>query len=319
MIDYRSFRNTDPPALCEIWCKQTPLRGRYQPLTAPILEEVVLSRPYFDPEGLVVAVEKGRPIGFAHAGFGPKADGNGLDTSVGTTCMLLVSDPARHRSVARELLARSEQYLRERGARLICGGGRQKIAPFYFGLYGGASMPGVLETDLATLELFAESGYVETGRKSILQRDLATFRPVVNRQLIQLKRRMRVECLPDPAFENWWEACTYGLTDRFFFSAMSRGDESRSATTLFWNMEPLASSWGIHARGLLRLQVDSPHDQESVALFLLGDALRQMAAEGATVAEAHINGRDDPLGPILARLGFQEVEQAIEFSRPAAS
>lgn len=314
MIDYRSFRNTDPPGLCEIWCSQAPLRACYQPLTPAVLEKTVLSRPFFDPDGLIVAVEHGKPIGFAHAGFGFTADGSRLDTSVGATCMLLVSDLGRQRPVAQELLMRSEQYLRQRGARLLYGGGRQGVAPFYLGLYGGASHPGVLETDLATLELFRDAGYVETGRTSILQRQLASFRPVVNRQLIQFKRRMQVECLPDPAFESWREACTHGLADRFLFSATERGDESSSATVLVWDMEPLASSWGVHARGLVRLQVNSPRERETVALFLLGEALRQMAAEGATLAEAHIDAHDDPLGPILGKLGFEHVEQAIELS-----
>ena len=83
MIDYRPFRNTDPPALCEIWRSHAPLRAFFQPLTPPMLETTVLSRPFFDREGLIVAVEDGEPIGFVHAGFGRDQEGNSLDTSIG--------------------------------------------------------------------------------------------------------------------------------------------------------------------------------------------------------------------------------------------
>ena len=245
MIDYRPFRNTDPPALCEIWRSHAPLRAFFQPLTPPILETTVLSRPFFDREGLIVAVEDGEPIGFVHAGFGRDQDGSFLDTSIGATCMLLVSNPQQRPQVGRELLARSEQYLQHRGAvDGSIGGGSQLMAPFYLGLYGGTHVPGILATDSAQLELFTAAGYRETGRRSIMQRQIAGFRPVVDRHQIQLKRNSLVESFPDPCSTCWWEACTSGLNDRYCFSAKNRlGDECK-ATAVFWDIEPLASSWG---------------------------------------------------------------------------
>lgn len=311
MIDYRAFRNTDPPALCEIWGKQASCKAYYQTLTPAVLERVVLSRPLFDRHGMVVAEENGVPIGFAHAGFSRNSDGSEQDLSVGATCMLMISDPAR-RDVLRDLLLHSEQYLRERGARDLYGGGSLNVAPFYLGLHDGASVPGVLASDEVTLDVFSHRGYVEMGRKSILQRSLANFRPVVDRQQMQLKRSIQVECLPDPPAASWWEACTVGLTNRFAFTATRIKDETKLATATFWDMEPLASSWGIHARGLIQLELHGSQDSEATATFLLGSALRQLAADGITLAEAHIDSADDPLQPVFAKLGFEEVEQSVE-------
>ncbi len=318
MIDYRPFRNNDPPALCEIWRNHAPMRAFFRPLTPPILEATVLSKAFFDREGLIVAVEDGRPIGFAHAGFASSPDGSELDTSIGTTCMLLVSHPHQRHQVARELLSRSEQFLRQRGAQRIFGGGTQTIAPFYYGLYGGANVSGVLATDQDTIDLFAEAGYVESGRKLILQRQLAGFRPLVDRQQIQLKRSLLVESLPDAPSATWWEACNVGFSDRFCFTVRPRTGESLNALATFWDVEPLASSWGVHARGLTKIYVDVPQDGEALPLFLIGESLRLMAAEGATLAEAHTSGPDDPLDAMLNRLGFREVEQAIMFRKDDA-
>ena len=79
MIHYRPFSNTDPPLLAELWrsCANRPL---VQPLTAAMLEELVLNKPYFDREGLWLAVEDDKPQGFVHAGFGPSEDESTLST-----------------------------------------------------------------------------------------------------------------------------------------------------------------------------------------------------------------------------------------------
>ncbi len=215
MIDYRPFRNTDPPAICEIWRNHAPLRAVYQPLTPSLLESTVLSRPFFDRDGLIVATENSHPIGFAHAGFAVNSDGSGLDTSRGTTCMLMLAHPQQRGDVARELLTRCEDYLRQRGAQKLCGGGTSSIAPYYFGLYGGATVPGVLATDQDTLAFFRQAGYVEAARHLILQCQLGGFRPLIDRHQIQLKRSMHVQAQPDPPSTTWWEACTEGLTDRY--------------------------------------------------------------------------------------------------------
>lgn len=312
MIDYRPFRNTDPPALCEIWRHSDLLRGCFEPLTPSILEATVFCKPFFDPCGLIVAVEDGSPIGFAHAGFAPTADGSGLDTSIGATCMLKVAGHERRQDVVSELLAHCEQYLRSHGAKRLYGGSFGLIAPFYLGLYGGAAASGVLATDALQLGAFWRAGYVESGRRSILQRQLVGFRPAVDRDQMKLKRTTQIDYLPDPPSATWWEACTLGVTDRYSFTARSRQGQAEIGSAVYWDMEPLASCWGVHARGLCELTAPLSPDRPGHLLFLIGESLRLLAAGGATLVEAHVDAQDDPLAPILAKLGFHEVEQAVE-------
>ena len=87
LIHYRAFRNQDLPALAEIWRAQAPERALMQPMSADLFESHVLSKPYFDSRGLIVALDDGAPVGFAHAGFGPNSDESGLSTQLG------VADP----------------------------------------------------------------------------------------------------------------------------------------------------------------------------------------------------------------------------------
>ncbi len=111
MIEYRPFRNLDPPALCEIWRNHPPVRALFQPMTPVVLEDTVLSKPFFDREGLIVATDDQRPVGFVHAGFGPNAAGTALDPPIGATCMLMVSHHDQRTDIAEQLLRHSEAYL----------------------------------------------------------------------------------------------------------------------------------------------------------------------------------------------------------------
>ncbi|MHB9081050.1 MAG: hypothetical protein ACYC3X_26555 [Pirellulaceae bacterium] len=320
MIEYRPFRNLDPPALCEIWRNHPPIRALFQPMTPAVLEDTVLSKPFFDREGLIVATDNQRPVGFVHAGFGPNAVGSALDPSIGATCMLMVSHHDQRADIVNELLRHSEAYLRERGARSLCGGGTTDLAPFYAGLYGGCSVPGILESDLEMISLFRGAAYVERSRCLILQRSLVGFRPVVDRQQIQYRRLYEVEPLEDPLPRTWWEACTEGQTDRFAFVARPRNGGEACATVVLWNMEPLASSWGVHARGLTHLDVAPNPEREGLAIFLIGEALRLAALDGVTLIEAQIPAVDESMRLILVgKLGFQLVEQALELRKELSS
>jgi hypothetical protein len=316
MIEYRPFRNTDPPALCEIWRNQTPLRALFQPMTTVVLEDTALSKPFFDRTGLIVATEDQRPVGFVHAGFGSTADGSRLDTAVGATCMLMVAHHSQRTEIAEHLLQRSEAYLAAHGTLTCYGGGMACIAPFYNGLYGGCTVPGIVESDVQLVALYRAAGYQEHARRLILQRSLAGFRPVVDRQQIQYRRGHDIEVVADPQPRSWWEACLTAHMDHTAYRMRPRNGGPSLGTAVFWNMEPLASSWGVHARGLWQLDIPAGPEQESLAIFLLGESLRLAAQDGATLIEAQVPASDAALKQVLVgKLGFQVIEEAIVFRK----
>ena len=317
MIDYRPFRNTDPPAICEIWRSHPPVRAFFQPMTPSVLENTVLCRPFFDRQGFIVATDQGHPVGFVHAGFGPDSIGAAIETSVGATCLLMVAPHEKRREIADQLLLRSEAFLVGGGATTLYGGSVRSLAPFYLGLYGGAGLPGVLTSDRATLEFYHDSGYAEAGRNCILHRQLVGFRPPVDRQQIQIRRGYVVEPARDPLPLTWWEACTEGLCDRFAYVVRPRNGGDVRATIVYWDIEPLASSWGVHARGLTRLDVQEDDEQDALATFLLAESMRIMSLDGVTLAEVQTASGDRRLGQVLSKLGFQFVEEGIELRKVA--
>jgi ribosomal protein S18 acetylase RimI-like enzyme len=315
VIRYRTFRNTDPPALAEIWRARNLERGLMQPMSAELFEQLVLSKPYFDSQGLIVAVDGERAVGFVHAAFGPNDDESDLSTQLGVTCMVMVRPDYRRLGIGSELIARSEQYLRSRGSQVLYGGGIKPLNPFYLGLYGGSELPGVLESDVEAQSLYKACGYREIDRAIVLHLDLSSFRAAVNRQQIQNRRRAIIKVVDDPPPHTWWEACTMGSFERTRFDLLATADSKRLATAAVWSMEPLATTWGVRAVGLIEFEVDREHRREGLATYLLGDLFRQVQQQGVALIEAQTMQSNSAALGLYARLGFRQVDQGVVFRK----
>lgn len=316
MIRYRPFLNCDPPAISEIWCAQSPQRGLMQPMTPAVLDQLVLAKPYFDRHGFIIAEHDGKPIGFAHAGFAAAQDGSNLNYNEGTTCLLMAEPGEQQVAVCRELLAKSEAYLVHRGAQSLFGGGTDSMAAYYFGLYGGCRLCGVLQTDTVQTRIFRDAGFVERQRTLVLQRDLAGYRPLVNREIMQLRRQCQLQRGGDILTDNWWEAASSGQIDQVRFELGTRTGDERLGQISFWDIEPLASSWGVHAMGMLQFEVADNERRAVLATFLLGEAIRELQSFGVTLVEVQADNDDTELVDVCANLGFQQVDIGIQFKRP---
>jgi GNAT superfamily N-acetyltransferase len=319
MIHYRPFLNSDPPALAEIWRSQSPSRALIQLMTPAVLDDLVFSKPFFDRQGLILAVEDDKPIGFVHAGFGPDLAHDGIEHTRGTTALLLVSPHRDHEAIARELLARSEQYLRDRGATTLFGGATKTLAPFYFGLYGGSQLSGVLASDAGNADLFRQAGYSEAVHARIFRRDLTGFRAPVDRELMQVRRQFQLVKLGDSEPENWWEACEFAAIERVDFVLSPKANGPPVAEAKFWSIEPLATSWGVHAMGLVSMEVFAKANECAVATHFIGEIFRQFQGFGITLAEFQLHTDEVLAIEVCQRLGFDEIDQGLLFQKPATS
>jgi GNAT superfamily N-acetyltransferase len=307
LIEYRAFRNTDLPQLAEIWRAHSSNRGLMQPMSAAVFERFVVSKPTFDSNGLIVAVDAGKVLGFAHAGFGPGDEGNTLSTEHGVTSLVMLRAGADE-ALAGELLTRVEAYLTDRGAKTLYGGGRYPLSPFYLGLYGGSEMSGVLDSDPQSKSIFESSGYRAAKRSLVLNRDLAGFRPLVDRQQIQIRRTTRLETTVDPPAKTWWDAVMFEPFERIKWALVEREGGPPLASVYFWNLETMVGTWGVRAVGVVDLEVTSERRRRGLATNLLGEAFRQLQGQGITLAEAHVPEENSGGLAIFRALGFNEVD-----------
>jgi GNAT superfamily N-acetyltransferase len=308
LIRYRPFENWDPPALAEIWRTQRPIRGRMQTVTPQALEQHVLAKPWFDRHGLIVACDGARPVGFAHGGFGADCEQRGVDCSQGTTCLLLIAPHEERPAIARELLSASEDYLRRRGALQLFAGSQFPLNPFYLGLYGSSDTAGVLSSNKGFVELLEASGYEPKQRRVMTGRPLAAFRPPIDRQQMQVRRRFKVAGPIDVLPDNWWDACVWALHElsRFDLVLEDGGEPIISAT--FWDIDPLAVSWGVRTVGLVKLD-DTPEAREQgLSVFLLADVLKQYQTAGYAHFEAQAAAEDASLRDLFEQLGLVEYD-----------
>lgn len=315
MIRYRPFRNTDPPHLVAIWRSQPPLRAMAQPISVASLDRLVFSKPYFDRLGLVVAVDGDKPVGFVHAGFGSTPDGNDLSTERGVTCMLLVAPHPQQEEIARELLVQSEDYLVRRGAKTLYGGCIEPLNPYYLGLYGGSELPGVLASHTQLVQLFAQMGYRDAERTVIMHRQTAGFRPTVDRTQMSLRKRFKLEMIPDPPTSTWWEACTIGMTERLLFQLVPKDGGSAVAVATFWDIEPLASSWGVRAMGLMRMATAPDQRRQGLATLLLGECVKELQQQGIVQIELQCMQQNQVAQRLYLKHGFQQVDTGVVFQK----
>jgi GNAT superfamily N-acetyltransferase len=323
MIEYRCFRNDDPPRLADVWRAADLGPRAVQPMTSALLEGYVFSKPYFDRAGLIVACDGERVVGFAHAAFGPDTSRMGLDTAIGTTLLVVVIPHADRAAIGAGLLARCEDYLRRRGARTIMGGGSANVSGFYLGLYGGSDVAGILDSSPTMQEPFREAGYEDAERIVVLRRPLAGFRPPVNRVHMAIRRTTSVRVIDEPSRRDWWEAATTtGIALRRYELRTNpqgglRGDtEGRLGSATFWDMQPLSSGWGVTAAGLLHVDVEGPRRRQGLANYLVAEALHDLAEEGVAVAETQVSEANGPALSLFAKLGFQAVDRGTVFRRP---
>jgi ribosomal protein S18 acetylase RimI-like enzyme len=308
VVQYRSFRNTDPPGLMQVWNEAFTGRGAVGLRTNLPLERYVFAKPYFDPAGLIVAAADGVPVGFAHAGFGANDTETGLSTAAGTTCLIGVRPSYRGRGIGSELLQRCEAYLSGRGASLFYAGSLRPLNPFYLGLYGGSELPGFLESDAAAAPFFKGHGYQVWETAVVMQRRLDQPVKVTDGRFAGLRRRFEMQVEAASGVRSWWQECVLGPLEPLDFKLRETAGGGVVAHAVVYEMEGFSWRWNQPAVGLLDVQVREDLRRQGLARFLLAQLLRYLQDQFFGLAEVHALERDTAALQLFRGLGFEQVD-----------
>ncbi len=317
MIQYRCFRNTDPPAVARLWNACFTERGAIGFRGTTLLEYFLFAKPDFDPAGLILACADDVPVGFALSGFGPGADGSDLDPSVGVVCLIGVQPSHRGQGIGKELLQKSEAYLQGRGAGRIYAGPMAPLNPFSFGVYGGSSSPGFLDSDRLARPFFEKHGYVLDRTCLVLQRALDT--PVVVNDARFPALRQRIEILGGPYREStWWQECVLGPVELHDYRLREKGTQRLVARANLWEMEPFSMRWNEHAIGFVALEVEPDVRRQGLAKFLVAQLLRHLQDQFFSLAEFQVPADNTPAVQLVLGLGFQQIDTGRQFRKDLA-
>ena len=309
MLTFHPFRNADPPLLAALWRSRSGQPGLTQPVSPELLEQLVFSKLYFDYDGLILARDDGRLVGFAHAGFGPNEQQSWISTARGVTCLILTAPGCDEDLVAGGLLERCEEYLKNRGAKLLHGGGLGLLSPFYVGLYGGSELPGVLDSDLVARRAFESRGYREVERTVLMRRELSEFEAMGDRRQMQIRRQTVFEATADAPTRSWWEACLFGEYELTRFDLKPQGGGPAVAAATFRSTVPEGVSAERQSAGLIDIHVAADYRRGGLARFLLNNAFRWFLRRGIASVAVQAPESDPYVLTVFSNLGFSKVEQ----------
>ena len=288
--------------------------GLTQPVSVDLFERLVFGKLYFPESGFFLAFDGDQPVGFAHAGFGPRRDRKWISTETGIVCMLLVCPDSREPdTIALDLLRRCEEFRAGRGACRLLGGCAPPDVPFYAGLYGGSMPPGILATDRFALSAFAAAGYEGSDRTLIFRRGLMDFRPLIDRRTMQIRRTMHFNTIVDPPPRDWWEAATIGEFDLTRFELAPPEAERPAASLTVRDMGPpalIARPGSGNSRPVCRPGSSPP----GLATFLLGEAFKQLMNQGVGSVGGIFRL---PIAPaaLYDKLGLRQAAEAVRFRK----
>jgi ribosomal protein S18 acetylase RimI-like enzyme len=307
VVQYRGFRNTDPPRLVGLWNECFSGRGAVRLRNSAPLEQQLFAKWYFDPAGLIVAEEDGVDIGFAHAGFGPGPTQGTLDHKTGVLCLIGVQSACRRRGIGSELLRRCETYLRERGAASLYAGPHTPLDPFCFGLYGGSQTSGFLASDAAAEPFLIRHQYRVWRTALVMQRRISD---IVSGDTRAIAYRNKYELRPSvsKSLSTWWQNCQFNLLEPLEFSLMDKKTEVVAARAIVWEMEGFSCRWQQPAVGLLGIEVKENLRRQGLGKYFVGQLLRQLQEQFFDIVEIHVNEADAGAVNFFRRLGFAQVD-----------
>ena len=316
MVEYRTFRNGDPPAILSLWHGCGLGRGAAQGVTQDAFDISVYCQPYFDRGGLILAWDGDEAVGFVHAGFAALPDGSGVDRSIGVVCAVMVRPDRRRQGVGRELLSRAEAYLRGRGAAAIKAGPSRGEDPFYFGLYGGARPSGFLESDAAAAPFLAAAGYEPAKRVGVFQRNLSQGRDPTNFRIVSIRRKSELAIADAPVDPSWWWYTHEARFDTVRFRLMPKvggGPESSSLTVI--GLDCYLACWGERSVGLTDLFVAEENRGKGYAQALVIEVIRRLRQELVTRVEMHAPEESADVMKVVNACGFERVDTGVVYAK----
>jgi GNAT superfamily N-acetyltransferase len=277
VITFRRFKNTDPPALADVWNESHTARGAYPLRTPSLLERWVFSKPYFDHDGLIVAADdtSGRVLGYGLAGFAPTEDLSALDHTEGVICLIAVRPSERRKGVGRGIVGGLERYLAERGAKRLRAGPVWPQCPFGFGLYGGTNCPGFLASDPDADPFLKSLGYAPAGTTQVFQKKLDQPLTIADARFGMLRRRYDTQILRAAAVTSWWADCVWGTLEPVEFRMVDKlANNIPCARAVVWELEGYGWRWGFPSAGILDIQVRGDLRRQGMAKLLIAQILR---------------------------------------------
>ncbi|WP_339733581.1 GNAT family N-acetyltransferase [uncultured Gimesia sp.] len=313
MTEFRAFHNTDPPHLLSLWHAAGLGRGAAECLSIDAFEVLIFSQPYFDSNGLIVAVEDGEPVGFVLAGFGPNKEESALDYSQGVICTVIVHPKFRRRGIGRDLVLKAEDYLKSKGAVNITAGPSGLLSPYLVGLYGGTRPSGFLLSDPLAAPFFESIGYDAIKSIRIYQRDLLGPKPPIKFHLVNIRRKMQLMISDDYQAPNWWWLTRLGRLETLHFELVPKTGDGAVASATVIGLDLYIPKWEERVIGLTDVFVKEDERSKGYGQSLLLEIARRLQDELITKLEWHVEESNTVAAHVALAVGYYQIDTGIVY------
>lgn len=311
MIRTRPFRNTDVVEIVALWNRYMTGPCVAAPLSNSEFEQFVLSRPYFEAAGMILAFDEatGAAEGFVHCGFGPRdpsVDCWSFDKTLGTIALICCGDRA---DVAETLIEAGKAWLRSEGSKVIYAGGRFPLNPFYWGLYGGSEFSGVLASQAFLHPVIAGQGFRKVAESTLYEFDLTRPEPRHVSNSI-LKRDSRFVLQEDDLAGTSWTALALESFRTISLKITDKAGAKRIASAVIWPMALYGRRDAEPRIGLIDVFVEDDYRRKGYGRLLLTEAIKCSAELGFRRLCVQTDASNAPADAMYRRLGFEAVQSA---------
>lgn len=313
LIEYRTFRNDDPPKILRLWQTCELGRGAAVDFNCDALDYVVFSQVYFDRQGLIIAEQDGNVVGYAHAGFGTNESETAIVHDKGVVAAVMVRPDFRRQGIGTQLVRKAEEYLLKRGVREVYAGEFGRLSPFYLGLYGASESVGFLESDAAVHPFLKEIGYAPSARHLVFRRDITQKNEPFDARVIALRKKVQFGLIDHPIHAKWWWMTRVGRFDSLSFVELPVSNPDVLAQVTCWSMDFQSVGWRQRTVGLHELFVPEKHRKKAHAKTLLLEVFRRMRDE--LITQIDVACKDDNAAGIglCRKLGFEELDAGVVY------
>jgi GNAT superfamily N-acetyltransferase len=314
------FRNTDLPAICEIWNQHHRVSGHQEQLAIDRMELFVPSKLFFDARLLLLAKIDDRPVGFIH--LCPIPNAQFLDAKLGELAIaaLCVVPSENEQEIAAKLFQAAKEVCISRDCRRCVFRPALPQCSFYVGLGPADSLAGTLSSEERVCRWLAAAGFKPALPTTLWEIDLLNFRVPGDRIQMLVRRRSLVDRQIQEPDLPWWQSCVLGHTETVAFHLTDRIEKRTLQELILWSLAPSLSGtaqrvvW-LWPPSMDYSPIDAPVEISPVdrLLFLLAESLRELQTEQVDTLRTVTHSEATQIHQVLHRLGFQAVESGMVF------
>jgi len=273
---------------------ETASHPHVAPLTPERFVELVERKSYFDPTGLLVALDGGDVLGWVHACWAPATEAWHAADQRGALLRMLLYPRARL-DVGRALVAEVTVWLEGTGGFELLALHAQGGYPFYRGLWYGSEPMGPVTMPHVQLALEV-GGYTNTQESVFMTAELPASPQVVAAPGLELTTAP-AELVHGGMRESW-----VGFTP---MQTQARRGEA-VAGSIGWTVLPhVAEKLGAPCLSIWSLGVMEEHRRQGIASALVAQVMRESYAQGARFGSVATQLWNAPAQATYAKFGFR--------------